>query len=520
MLKVYMVEDEIGIRESVRESLDWQSTGFEYLGDAPDGEIAIKSIRKLKPDIVITDIKMPFMDGLELAKVVRTELPDTRFVILSGHDDFSYAQQAIRLGVSEYLLKPISLSELIQSINRVAVEIHNERDSAGSDSSGVRKQRRNSFLHDLLSGVLAPAEIFTGLGDHGITLGENYYVATFIKVDLKGYNLSRDVGIGEIIQRAANQSKGIELDWNKGEYVVIFQGEDEPATIEAARQALVSVHERIEEEFANAVYSGLGTATERLQEIGQSFAEAENAVNYALFTGSSQPCLAGQAINAQKTPNFALSEVLDKGSDILHYGDLSTAKQFSSEIRKAVADSSGGGGIALRYAYIDILMTAAKTVRDMNIELADFFPDCSEWGGKAFSIKTPIQLEETVVTLFERFLTYQQNHLANRYGELLAKAKQYIDASYNDPNLSLQKVAKAVHVSPTHFSAVFSRETGETFSDYLAKIRMANARRFLKTTAMSAAEISEKVGYKDPQYFSRVFKREVGMSIRSFRTKA
>lgn len=519
MLKVFMVEDEIGIRESVRESLDWQSAGFEYLGDAPDGEIAIKSIRKLKPDIVITDIKMPFMDGLELAKVVRTELPDTRFVILSGHGDFSYAQQAIRLGGSEYLLKPISPAELMQSINRVAVEIHNERDSAGSDSSGIRKQRRNSFLHDLLSGVLVPAEIFAGLGEHGITLVENYYVAAFIKVDLKGYNLSRDVGIGEMVQRTANQAKGITLDWNKGEYVVIFQGEDEQAAIEVARQALISLHERIEAEFANAVYSGLGTATERLQEIGQSFAEAENAVNYALFTGSSQPCLAGQTVNGRSAPDLALSEVLDKGSDILHYGDLGAAKQLASEIRKAVADSSGGG-IALRYAYIDILMTAAKAAGDMNIELADFLPDFSEWGGKAFSIKTPIQLEERVITLFERFLTYRQNHLANRYGELLAKAKQYIDASYHDPNLSLQKVAKAVHVSPTHFSAVFSRETGETFSDYLAKIRMANARRFLKTTAMSAAEISEKVGYKDPQYFSRVFKREVGMSIRSFRTKA
>ncbi len=519
MLKVFMVEDEIGIRQSVRESLDWQSAGFEYLGDAPDGEIAIKSIRKLKPDIVITDIKMPFMDGLELTKVVRNELPDTRFVILSGHDDFSYAQQAIRLGVSEYLLKPISPAELMQSINRVAVEIHTARDSSGSDNAGIRRQRKDSFLHDMLAGILAPAEIFSGLGEHGITLVDNYYVATFIKVDLKGYSLSRDVGITEIIQRAAAQAQGVMLEWGKGEYVVIFQGDDETGTIELARQQLTEMHERIEEEYASAIYSGVGKTTERLQEIGQSFAEAENAVNFALFTGLSQPCLADSAISAEKALNLALTEVLDNGSDILHYGDLTAAKQFAAEVRIAVADSSGGG-IALRYAYIDILLTAAKTARDMNIELADFLPDCSEWGGKAFALKTPIQLEEKIITLFELFLTYRQKHLANRYGELLAKAKQYIDANYHDPNLSLQKVAKAVHVSPTHFSAVFSRETGETFSDYLAKVRMANARRFLKTTAMSAAEISEKVGYKDPQYFSRVFKREVGMSIRSFRSKA
>ena len=124
-----------------------------------------------------------------------------------------------------------------------------------------------------------------------------------------------------------------------------------------------------------------------------------------------------------------------------------------------MADSSGRD-IALRYACFHILLPASKTARDMNIELAYFLPVCSEWGGKAFSIKTPIQLEETVVSLFERFLTYRQNHLANRSVDLLGKAKQYIEANYHDPNLSLQNVAKALHVSPTHFSAVFSRATG------------------------------------------------------------
>lgn len=108
LYKVFLVEDEIVIREGIRERIDWQAHGFEFCGEAPDGEIALPMIQSLKPDILITDIKMPFMNGLELTCIVHETMPEVRTVILSGHDEFEYAHEAIKLGVVEYLLKPIS----------------------------------------------------------------------------------------------------------------------------------------------------------------------------------------------------------------------------------------------------------------------------------------------------------------------------------------------------------------------------------------------------------------------------
>ena len=119
--KVFLVEDEIVAREGIRDHINWQAAGLEFCGEAPDGEIALPLIRAIKPDILITDIRMPFVDGLELCRIVRESMPWIKIIILSGYDEFSYAQEAIKLGVTEYLLKPIGAQDLLKALKKVTV---------------------------------------------------------------------------------------------------------------------------------------------------------------------------------------------------------------------------------------------------------------------------------------------------------------------------------------------------------------------------------------------------------------
>ena len=128
MLKVFLVEDECVVREGLRECIDWARYGFEFCGDAPDGELALPQIRKLRPDILITDIKMPFMDGLALSKLVCAELPETKIILISGHNDFEFAQEAIEIGVEQYLLKPVTKSSLLKTLEDVSRKIDEERE--------------------------------------------------------------------------------------------------------------------------------------------------------------------------------------------------------------------------------------------------------------------------------------------------------------------------------------------------------------------------------------------------------
>ncbi|MCB0203106.1 MAG: response regulator, partial [Anaerolineae bacterium] len=157
LCKVFLVEDEIVTREGIRDSIDWEGAGLRLCGEAPDGELALSMVEAEIPDILITDIKMPFMDGLELSRIVRARLPQTRIVILSGHDEFRYAQQAIQLGVTDYLLKPVGAQELLDVLTRIRSQIDDERrqqerlqtlQQQVKENAGVLRQQ---FLLDLVT---------------------------------------------------------------------------------------------------------------------------------------------------------------------------------------------------------------------------------------------------------------------------------------------------------------------------------------------------------------------------------
>ena len=127
MLKVFLVEDEIVMREGIKNNIDWEKEGFEFAGEASDGELAYPLIQKEKPDILIADIKMPFMDGLELSRLVRQELPDIKVIILSGYDEFEYAKEAISIGITDYLVKPIAGAKLLEAVKKVGKIIEEEQ---------------------------------------------------------------------------------------------------------------------------------------------------------------------------------------------------------------------------------------------------------------------------------------------------------------------------------------------------------------------------------------------------------
>ena len=151
MLKVFLVEDESIMREGLRENIPWQQYGYEYVGDASDGEVALPLIRKAKPDVLITDIKMPFMDGLELSRIVMKELPNTKIIIISGHDDFEYARQAIQIGVEQYILKPITR----ESLKKVLIEI-NEKIEAEQEKNNYLRKFQNEMREIAFNARRAP----------------------------------------------------------------------------------------------------------------------------------------------------------------------------------------------------------------------------------------------------------------------------------------------------------------------------------------------------------------------------
>ena len=185
-IKVFLVEDERIVREGLRDMIPWEQYGFVFAGEAQDGEVALPMVRRIRPDILITDIKMPFMDGLSLSRLVNRELPDTRIIILSGYDDFEYAQQAIELQVDQYLLKPITKANAIKALEQTKKRIEEEQDQKEYLQTFTREARkyedysRRAFFEKLVSGALSVQEIYEQAEKLEIELdAESYNIVLF-----------------------------------------------------------------------------------------------------------------------------------------------------------------------------------------------------------------------------------------------------------------------------------------------------------------------------------------------------
>src|SRR5512139_2441090 len=189
--KVFFVEDEIITREGIRDNVDWQASGFEFCGEAADGEMALPLLRTTQPDVLITDIKMPFMDGLELCKIVRERMPWVKIVILSGHDEFEYAQKAINLGVTEYLLKPVTAQDLHHVLHRIGEQIDRERhdhehlEKLKSQVEENRATLRERLLLNLVMGAVSSAEAIETGHLLGLDLVAGCYLVLVIRIDLR-----------------------------------------------------------------------------------------------------------------------------------------------------------------------------------------------------------------------------------------------------------------------------------------------------------------------------------------------
>ena len=188
MIKVFLVEDEYAIREGIKKSIRWERDGFELVGEAGDGEVAFPKILKTKPDILITDIRMPFMDGLELSRLVKKEMPGIKIVVLSGYDDFNYAREAISIGVEEYILKPVSEESLMEELRKLADLVRAERQDDEAkvkylrDREEIRMLEQQKFLHDMIDGKLSIQDSLTLGKELGIDIAAEYYSVVLMQV--------------------------------------------------------------------------------------------------------------------------------------------------------------------------------------------------------------------------------------------------------------------------------------------------------------------------------------------------
>jgi len=517
--KVFLVEDEIVTREGIRDNVDWQANGFEFAGEATDGEMALPLLQTAKPDVLITDIKMPFMDGLQLSKIMRERMPWVKIVILSGHDEFQYAQQAIELGVTEYLLKPVTVQNLHHTLQKIALQLDREakeQENLKKLQEQIEENRatlQERFLLKLVVGAVSSTEAIEKGQALGMDLIARCYLVVIIKTELgdrsEQFDYDEYQHVQQIVAGLVETNPDIfwlKKDWE--ELVLIMKG-DTSEYLEEERDLIL---EQIKQAVKRTRYQlaiGVGTPKKRITDIYQSFIEAvENIRNSA--DGGKNGLTRAELLKVDKA---AVEHYLRSGVK----EDFD--KFFDTYIRP-LGETALKSYLLKNYIFVDVVLSTVKLVNELGGEIDQVIPELNSIETILANIKTIEQLREQAYKILSSALTFRDNQTKSQYTGIIQQAKEYIEHHYMEPNLSLSEIASQAHLSASYFSVVFSQETHQTFKDYLTEVRIKKAKGLLRTTTLRSADISYQVGYNDPHYFSSAFKKNTGLSPTEFRQQA
>lgn len=521
--KVVFVEDEIVTREGVRDNVDWKGHRFEFSGEAGDGELALQLLQTTKPDLLITDIKMPFMDGLQLCKIVRERMPWLEIVILSGHDEFEYAQAAMQLGVTEYLLKPVTVQDVHNVLDKIACRI----DKSRAEQENLRRLRdqvdenqaalRERFLLKLVTGAIPPSEAIEKSETLGLDLIARCYLVVILKAELADRSDQFDYDEYQNVLQTVSDLIGsnpdvflLKKDWE--DLVLLIKG-TLPEILEEERDLLL---ERIKRETSHTRFRftiGAGAPKNRIAHIYQSFVEALVAIQNAANENR-----AGASFGVDKAE---LSK-MDKAAvgNYLRSGVKENFNEFFEAYIRPMGEAVNKSHQIKNYIFVDVVLTVIKFVNEVGGNLDQPVSVFNSIESILVDIKTIEQLREQVYKIMVSALAFRDARLSNQYALIIQQAKEFIDQHYMNPDLYLNEVAARVNLSPSHFSVVFSQETQSTFKEYLTDVRIQKAKELLRMTNLKFNDIAFKSGYNDPHYFSFVFRKNTGLTPTEFRLQS
>ena len=508
MLKVLLVDDEIFTIRMLQSVIHWEELGLEIIGYAQNGETAYEMTVREKPDIIISDICMPGMDGLAFLKKVRSYAPETKAILMSAYADFSYVKDGMKLGCSDYILKPIDETELEQALRKVIHAIHGEKEQKQVISKSARQLDHMNLYQYMRTGH-GKNKIIKMQSDPGWHSYCVYLVQTNSST-MDEYTGSVSIGMGHegyfarvLEEAAASLSEQYSVfDYEENCWIMLLADGAGRKREEAAREILERMHTETGLQM-NICFSSAGHS---LEELPGLYEEVRNLSKYSFYIGEEE--ILGYGYNCDKRELNEIRElgILKELRQAMKNGNKEAAVSILNEVLE-VPSRHYPDALERIYGF------CYQVVLEVKKQLADYPALMERYAGlletsyeELAALSSLKELKTKLLSILETAFLIPDQQEERVYSRPVAECIQIIEQRYHE-NLSLEEICAEIAVSKNYFCYLFKRETGISLWNYLTGVRLQHAKQLLEETELKSYEIAFRVGYDNPSYFSKMFKK-------------
>lgn len=538
MYRVLLVDDEEDVREGLVVEVDWEALDLRIVGLAENGREALEMAERVEPDIVVTDISMPFMDGLELARRLRERNPLVKVVILTGYDEFDYARQAVSISVDEYLLKPFSAGHLMELLTRLRAQMAAEV-AEREDVQHLREHYYTSLpllQADLLATLLhrqkSPAYIHGKAKQCGLNFDGQRYGVSVLTLHMDGDRRSVGQSWGESSDEELKQFAALNIAqeiWAEHEAGHAFIHQETVVLLYVDRWGGADGEKRQQMALQNVLRSinhylripatvGSGALVSNITEVKHAYEDALLALDYRLVPGTDSLIYIAD-VERQAAGKLRFDELKQQTlTRCLKAGTEAELVEALEIIFREITVEHGRSDIQLYL--IEVLTAVWKAAQASGEAMEDIFGAGFQLYAELFRLpgltEAQGKVKEVCILVQQRIASGRQ-HV---YKDIVEQALAYTKEHYADPELSIQKVCGHLHISSGYFCGIFKKEVQLTFLQYVMQIRMEAAKELLRSSELKAFQIAERVGFAEPNYFSFCFKKHTGISPKEYRKQA
>jgi two-component system, response regulator YesN len=520
--KVLLVDDEKLERVLIRKGYDWEGNGFEIIGEASSGEEALEFFDIQEPDIVFTDINMPHMDGLALTEKIKERSLKCRVVIITGYREFEYARRALQLGVKDFILKPVHISDISELANSIKEEIQHEeglneeylrlRENATTNRDVVIE----SFLQRLVENRIEEEEAIHKLKLYSFDKLLNNCVCIDIKPHMEQDNGKEETldTSNEIIKLVQNTQGESVLSFVHylGNVLIYLATTDLVQAKRIAMESKICINRQLKLE----VEIGISQIQEGFKGISKAYRQAKRAISASVILGRNS-CITFEEYAKIKEKNQGIVHV--DWNDFVFNVESCLENKVEEHINH-FTEAMKKGGITdtgyLKLMAMNMLSKSASVLTRQGKSLGQFFGENYLYEEIA-KIETVEEMNDCLKKMIKEILTYIDSRRNKKSNKLVEQSLAYIDANLYDTLLTLKTVAKKVYTNESYLSRVFKKEVGESLIEYITRKRIEQSILLLNTTDYKVYEIAEKIGFSNPHYFSICFKKHIGVTIKEYK---